>query len=40
MKANAKIKSKTKNSVIYFQLGLIATMLITLFVLEFQFHLK
>lgn len=37
MKANANIKSKTKNSFIYFQLGLIATMLITLFVLEYQF---
>lgn len=37
MKANANLKSRTKNSMIYFQLGLIGTMLVVLFVLEFQF---
>ena len=37
MKANANLKSRTKNSMIYFQLGLIGTMLIVLFILEFQF---
>lgn len=37
MKKDVKLKSKTRNSFIYFQLGLIGTMLIVLFVLEFQF---
>lgn len=37
MKANANLKSRTKNSMIYFQLGLIGTMLVVLFVLEYQF---
>jgi TonB family protein len=38
MKANVNLKSKTKNSFIYFQLGLIGTMLVVLFVLELQFE--
>ena len=36
MKIDANLKSKTKNSFIYFQLGLIGTMLAVLFVLELQ----
>ena len=37
MKPNVKLNSRAKNSFVYFQLGLIATMVITLFVLEFNF---
>lgn len=37
MRTNVDFKKKTKNSFIYFQIGLIATMLVVLFVLEFQF---
>lgn len=38
MKANVKMIDKSKNSFIYFQLGLIATMVAVLFVLEFNFE--
>lgn len=37
MKPNVKMLDKSKNSFIYFQLGLIATMVVVLFVLEFNF---
>lgn len=37
MRTNVDFKKKTKNSFVYFQIGLIATMLVVLFVLEFQF---
>lgn len=37
MKPNVKPESKAKHSFVYFQLGLIATMVLTLFVLEFNF---
>ncbi|NHN27481.1 TonB family protein [Flavobacterium jejuense] len=37
MRAKDDFKKKTKNSFIYFQLGLIATMVVALFVLEFNF---
>ena len=37
MRARVDFKKCTKNSLIYFQLGLIATMVVVLFVLEFQF---
>lgn len=37
MRKDANLKSRVKNSTIYFQLGLIATMLVVLFVLEIQF---
>ncbi|WP_445714824.1 energy transducer TonB [Flavobacterium sp.] len=37
MRPNVDFQKKAKNSFIYFQVGLIATMLIVLFVLEFNF---
>lgn len=37
MRTNVDFKKKVKNSFVYFQIGLIATMLVVLFVLEFQF---
>ncbi|UGS23321.1 energy transducer TonB [Flavobacterium channae] len=37
MKANVEFPKRAKNSFIYFQVGLIATMLVVLFVLEFNF---
>jgi TonB family protein len=37
MKPNVKLNSSAKNSFVYFQLGLIVTLVITLFVLEFNF---
>lgn len=37
MKANVDFPKRAKNSFIYFQVGLIATMLVVLFVLEFNF---
>lgn len=37
MKPNVDFPKKAKNSFIYFQLGLIATMVVVLFVLEFDF---
>ena len=40
MKPNVDFPKKAKNSFIFFQLGLIATMLVVLFVLEFNFELK
>jgi TonB family protein len=40
MKPNVKMIDKSKNSFIYFQLGLIATMVAVLFVLEFNFKTK
>ena len=40
MKPNVDFPKKEKNSFIFFQLGLIATMLAVLFVLEFNFELK
>ena len=40
MKPNVEFPKKVKNSFIFFQLGLIATMLVVLFVLEFNFELK
>ena len=40
MKTNVKMIDKSKNSFIYFQLGLIATMVAVLFVLEFNFETK
>ena len=40
MKPNVEFPKKVKNSFIFFQLGLIATMLIVLFALEFNFELK
>jgi len=40
MKANVDFPKKAKNSFIFFQIGLIATMLAVLFVLEFNFELK
>ena len=38
MKANVEFPKRAKNSFIYFQVGLIATMLVVLFVLEFNFE--
>lgn len=40
MKANVDFPKRTKNSFIYFQVGLIATMVVVLFVLEFNFQNK
>lgn len=40
MKPNVEFPKKVKNSFIFFQLGLIATMLVVLFALEFNFELK
>lgn len=40
MKPNVNFKSKVKNSFIYFQLGLITTMIVVLFVLEYKFESK
>ncbi len=40
MKANVDFPKRTKNSFIYFQVGLIATMLVVLFILEFNFENK
>ena len=40
MKPNVKMIDKSKNSFIYFQLGLIATMVAVLFVLEINFETK
>jgi len=40
MKPNVKMIDKSKNSFIYFQLGMIATMVAVLFVLEFNFETK
>lgn len=40
MRTNVDFPKKVKNSFIYFQLGLIATMLVVLFVLEFNFELQ
>ena len=37
MKANVDFPKRAKNSFIYFQVGLIATMLVVLFILEFNF---
>ena len=37
MKANVDFPKRVKNSFIYFQVGLIATMLVVLFILEFNF---
>ena len=37
MKPNVKLNSSAKNSFVYFQLGLIVTMVVTLFILEFNF---
>ena len=38
MKTNVEFPKKVKNSFIYFQIGLIATMLTVLIVLEFNFE--
>lgn len=38
MKANVEFPKRAKNSFIYFQVGLIATMLVVLFILEFNFE--
>ena len=40
MKANVDFPKRTKNSFIYFQVGLIAPMLVVLFILEFNFENK
>lgn len=40
MKANVDFPKRAKNSFIYFQVGLIATMLVVLFILEFNFENK
>jgi TonB family protein len=40
MRSDVKFKGKLKNSFVYFQVGLIITMLVTLFVLEFKFENK
>lgn len=40
MKPNVDFPKRAKNSFIFFQLGLIAAMLVVLFVLEFNFELK
>lgn len=40
MKTNVELANKAKNSFIYFQLGLIASMLAVLFVLEFNFEIQ
>ncbi len=40
MKANVDFPKRVKNSFIYFQVGLIATMLVVLFILEFNFENK
>ncbi len=40
MKANVDFPKRAKNSFIYFQVGLIATMLVVLFILEFNFEDK
>ncbi|MFT6638484.1 MAG: TonB family protein [Flavobacterium sp.] len=38
MRPNVKFKGKVKNSFAYFQIGLIVTMVVTLFVLEYKFE--
>ena len=40
MKPNVNFKGKLKNSFAYFQIGLIVTMVVTLFVLEYKFENK
>lgn len=40
MKANVDFPKRAKNSFIYFQVGLIATMIVVLFILEFNFENK
>lgn len=40
MKANVEFSKKAKNSLIYFQVGLIATMVVVLLLLEFNFMSK
>lgn len=40
MRPNVKFKGKVKNSFAYFQIGLIVTMVVTLFVLEYKFEHK
>jgi TonB family protein len=40
MKTTEKVPSKVKNSFIYFQIGLIATMVVVLFILELNFETK
>ena len=40
MKANVDFPNRAKNSFIYFQIGLIATMVVVLFILEFNFENK
>ena len=40
MKTNVDFPKRAKNSFIYFQVGLIATMLVVLFILEFNFENK
>ena len=40
MKANVDFPKRAKNSFIYFQVGLIATMVVVLFILEFNFENK
>lgn len=40
MKANVDFPKRAKNSFIYFQVGLIATMVVILFILEFSFENK
>lgn len=40
MKRDANLKSKSRNSFIYFQLGLIGIMLLVLFILEIQFKVS
>ena len=40
MKTNVDFPKRAKNSFIYFQVGLIATMLVVLFILEFSFENK
>ena len=40
MKANVDFPKRVKNSFIYFQVGLIATMVVVLFILEFNFENK
>ncbi|MQP25327.1 TonB family protein [Flavobacterium sp. LMO8] len=40
MKANVDFPKRAKNSFIYFQVGLIATMVVVLFILEFSFENK
>lgn len=40
MRPNVKLKGKLSNSFAYFQIGLIVTMVVTLFVLEYKFENK